>query len=325
MSLSSASQADTAPAAGRRWPDIADQIFDGDHVVMLAYATPASGVVLLPLSNFGVRDREAGTLTVNSSVGAWRKLERMRRNPRVALAFHTRRHARHDRPEYVLVQGTVTLSPPIPDYPASILENWERFEPWSDVGRLWKWWLRVYALRVAMEVAVERVVIWRDLACRGAPQVHGLPLPSESPAPQRPPARGTEPRINQVRAARRAAKLPDVLLGWVGADRFPFVVPVEIAGTDDRGMVLDCPGIVPPGGRRAGLTAHWFSHNVIGQNQRKHTGWLERQSATGQVVYAPHTQANYRFPASTIVFRLVAGAGTRWWLRGARRAGFLPD
>src|SRR3954468_9648554 len=135
------------------WPDRVDEILDGDHVVMLAYATPANGVVLLPLSNFAVRDREAGTLTaVNSSVGVWRKLDRIRRNPKVALAFHTRAHGLSDRPEYVLVQGRASLSRPIPDYPSTILENWERFEPWREVGRVWKWWRRVYALRVALEV-----------------------------------------------------------------------------------------------------------------------------------------------------------------------------
>ncbi len=292
---------------------------------MLAYVTPASGVVLLPMNNFGVRDREAGTVTINSSVGAWRKLERMRRNPHVALAFHTRDHARHARPDYVLVQGKATLSPPIPDYPTSILENWERFEPWRDLNPLWKRWLRVYALRVGIEVAAERVVIWPDLACSGSPQVHGAPLPSEPPKPQRPPARGTGPRLDHVRAAKRAARLPKVLLGWVGGDGFPMVVPVELAGAEERGITLDAAEeLIPPGGRRAGLTAHWFSRNVIGQNQRKHTGWLEAEPGARRVIYAPHTQANYWFPTSRIMYRLAAGGGTRWWLRRARRAGAFP-
>jgi nitroimidazol reductase NimA-like FMN-containing flavoprotein (pyridoxamine 5'-phosphate oxidase superfamily) len=307
-----------------RWPDTIDEILDGDHVVMLAYVTPASGVVLIPVTNFAVRDREAGTLTaVNSSVGAWRKLERIRRNPHIALAFHTREHGSSARSEYVLVQGRASLSSPVPDYPTSIIEHWERFEPWRDIGPVWKWWQRAYALRVPIEVAVERVVEWPDLACHGAPEVYGAPLP-EPPTSQRPPARGTGPRINHFRAAVRAARLPNVLLGWVGADGFPVVVPVRIDGTEERGIVLADPeGLVPPGSRRAGLTAHWFSRNVIGQNQRKHTGWLEAGPAQGRIVYAPHTKANYRFPTSRIVYRLVAGGATRWGLRGARRAG-LP-
>lgn len=81
--------------------------------------TPAGGVVLGPVTNFATHDRDAGTVTVNSSIGAWKKLERIRHNPRVALAFHTREHGFTDRPEYVLVQGTASLSEPIADYPAT--------------------------------------------------------------------------------------------------------------------------------------------------------------------------------------------------------------
>jgi hypothetical protein len=305
------------------WSDSVDEILDGDHALMLAYATPANGVVLLPVTNFAVKSRDAGTVTaVNTSVGAWRKLERIRRNPRVALAFHTRTHAATDRPEYVLVQGTASLGEPVEDYPSTILENWERYEQWRDLHPLWKRWRRVYGLRVPIEVAVERVLVWPDLECRGPVEVQGTPLPEEPPAPQAAPRKGTAPRINHARAAARASRLPHLLLGWIGADGFPMVTPAAVAGSDARGIVLEtADGIVPPGGRRAGLTAHWFSRSVIGQNQRKHTGWLE---AGEQVVYAPHTQSNYRFPASRTLFQLVSGGFTRLGLRGARRAGFLP-
>ena len=62
-----------------RWPDAVDEIFASDQAVMFAHVTPARGAVLTPLTNFGVRDRQAGTLeSVNSSVGMWRKLERVR-------------------------------------------------------------------------------------------------------------------------------------------------------------------------------------------------------------------------------------------------------
>lgn len=222
------------------WSDAVDEILDGDHVVMLAYATPAQGAVLLPVSNFAVRDREAGTITaINSSVGVWRKLERIRRNPKVALAFHTREHGRSARTEYVLVQGRASLSPPIPDYPSTILEQWERFEPWASLHPLWKWWRRVYALRVAIELAVERIVVWPDLRLDGVPEVLGALLPSEPPAPQRAPKRGTGPRVDHIRAAAWAQRLPHVLLGWIGADGFPVAVPVGVAGSDEAGIVLD--------------------------------------------------------------------------------------
>jgi hypothetical protein len=303
------------------WPDPVDEILRGDHAVALAYVTPAKGVVLAPVSNFAFHDRANGIVTVNSSVGAWKKLDRIRRNPHVGIAFHTRAHATHDRPEYVLVQGRATLQPPVDDYPASILDNWERIEPWRDLGPLWKRWLRVYALRVEIQIAVERLIVWPDLACQGTPQIYGASLPTEPP-PQDPPAKGTAPRINQARAARQAARLPDVLLGWVGSDGFPFVIAAQIDTADERGIALrTAAGLVPPGGRRAGLTAHWFARGMIGQRQNIHTGWLDAAPGTRTVTYSPHTKAAYRMPTSRTVYRTAAGGFTRLRLRQARRAG----
>src|SRR3954453_8488257 len=116
-------------ASKLRWPDHVDAILAADQAIMLATVTPAKGVVLLPVTNFAVRDRKAGTITaVNSSVGVSKKLERMRRDPHVALAYHTRRHcfgAPH--PEYVLVQGLATLSDPDPPYMDQIWENLQRY------------------------------------------------------------------------------------------------------------------------------------------------------------------------------------------------------
>jgi hypothetical protein len=307
--------------SGGVWPDSVDEILGGDQVVVLASVTPAKGVVLTPLTNFGLRDRGAGTLTaVNTSVGVWKKLARMRRNPQIALAYHTRAHGFSDRPEYVLVQGRAKLLPPVEDFPAKLGDAWDRFGGQVG-GRLWDRWLRVWATRVAVELAVERVIVWPDLSCRGQPEVHGSPLPAQPPAPQRPPGRGTGPRVGQRRAARRARRLPHVLLGWVGADGCPVAAPVEAHGYEERGIVLElAEGLVPPGGRRAGLTAHWFARHTFGQRQWIHTGWLHPRPR-GRLVYAPHTQTGYVLPTSKLLFRLVAGFEARRRLRSARRAG----
>ncbi len=307
------------------WGEEIDAILGGDHVVMLVYATPASGTVLLPLNNFAGRDRETGTLSaINSSVGAWRKLERIRSNPRIALAYHTRAHSETQREEFVLVQGQASLSAPVPDYPAKIAERWDRFEPWSSTPALWKRWQRAYALRVPIDVEVERILTWPDLECRGAPTVSGAPLAEQAPASQRKPGKGTGPRLDAKRAAARAARLPHVLLGWIDADGYPIAAPVEVLGGGPGGIRLRAAeGLVPPGERRAGLTAHWFSAGVIGQNQRKHTGWLVAPPDGGDLLYAPHTTSSYRFPASRTLYRLASGGSGRLGLRGARRAGFL--
>src|SRR5688572_5136875 len=150
------------------WPDPVDEILGGDQAVALAHVTPARGVVLTPVTNFALRDSTDGTVAVNSSVGMWRKLERIRKNPNVALAFHTRAHAATRRPEYVLVQGKGSLSS-LTDRDAwleAMGDRWERFggQP-RDVGPLWDRWMRAYHWRVNIEIAVTRIVVWPDLRC----------------------------------------------------------------------------------------------------------------------------------------------------------------
>jgi hypothetical protein len=294
------------------WPDDVDEILVGDHNVLMAHRTPAAGVVLSPLTNLRLRDRAAGTLTpVGTSVGMWRKIARVQDDPQVAIAFCTREHGRSTRPEYVLVQGAARV--------VDIGDQRDLLPPRSPA--ILDGWLRVYHERVAFEVAVERLVVWPDVTCPGTPEIHGSPLPEDPPAPQAPPRKGTEPRVDHARAARRAARMPHVLLGWAGADGFPVVAPVEVAGSDERGIVLEPPpGVVPPGGRRAGLVAHWFTLYGIGQDHRRYTGWME-PAGDGRVVYAPHTDAGYRFPSSRWVFWFASGYGTRRGLRQARQAG----
>ena len=298
------------------WPDHVDEILDRDHAIAFATVTPAKGVIITPVTNFGIRDRDAGTLeAVNTSIGLWEKLRRVERDPHVAIAYHTRAHARTDRPEYVLVQGRARTTPQEDrGYLQRHRERWESSAGAYDTNPLWERWRRVYHWRVGIVIDVERVLVWPDLSCRGEPEVHGAPLPEDLPS-QQPPKKGTGPRIDHAKAATRWRKLPDVLLGWTTADGFPMVVPVDVGAADDHGVHLEGP--LPQGARRAGLTAHWFAPFMVGQEQRIHTGWLDGD------VYAPHTKAGYRFPASLLLFRIVGGGAARVGLRRGRKAGYL--
>lgn len=291
------------------WTDDIETVLAGDHVAMLGYVTPAGGTVLTPVTNFGMHSRERGMVTFNTSVGAWRKIVRIRANPNVALAFHTRAHASHERQEYVLVQGSATIGQPVDDFPSTVLEHWERVEPWSTLGPAWRWWMRAYARRVELSVAVERIIVWPDLTCAGESRVYGAPLPDSAVPSQPPPAKGSGPRVGLALTALAARRVPDVMLGWVGGDARPFVVPVRVAATGPSGLTLRTrSGLVPAGSRRAGLTGHWFSQGVAGQFQAVHTGWLE---VGDEVTYAPHTRASYFMPPSRTVYRLAAGGFAR--------------
>jgi hypothetical protein len=307
------------------WPDEVDAVLGGDHVVALAYVTPAKGVVVTPVTNFALHEREAGRVSVNSSVGAWRKLDRIRRNPRVALAFHTREHGSTDRPEYVLVQGRASFPWP-PDRDSwydEIGANWNRVSGVPrEVGPLWERWMSVYHWRTNVWIDVERVVVWPELECRGEPAVHGSPLPAGPPPPQSPPKGGVGPRLGQARAARRLTRLPNTLVGWVGSDGYPVAAPAAVGATSERGIALTSAVELPPGGRRAGFAGHRFKRGAIGQRQRVHTGWLD--VGAGGAVYAPHTGSGYWMPPSTFVYKIAVGFETRRRLRAARRQSTFP-
>ena len=180
---------------------------------MFAYVTPAKGVVMLPLTNFALHDREAGTTALTSALAAWRKLEKIERNPRVAMAFHTRSHATagRDRPEYVLVQGTASFEKTADRaWLESIEDKWVQKAGPRQRGPVMGRWTRIYHWeRVPIEIDIERVVVWPDLRCSGEPEVFGADLP-DPPAPQKPPKNGTGrgSRTTRSRARRLRSTTP---------------------------------------------------------------------------------------------------------------------
>jgi hypothetical protein len=305
-----------------RWSDQVDEILGNDVVAGVAYATPAKGVVITPMAPLGLRDRERGTVTLSTSLGLPRKLIRIRDDPHVAMAFHAREHSRIERGRYVLVQGRASFDPsPDRGWLESITPEWERFLGPRHEGPVGRWLDVYYWQRVAIVIEVERVLSWPTTDCAGKPEVFGSPRPERPPGSQSPPRKGTAARESTARVRQQAAKLPHTLLGWIGADGFPEVVPVSVTGADATAVDLTSAGaaLIPPGGRRAGLTSHTFRPRMVGQEQRVHTGWLEH--ADGRIRYSPHTRAGYALPASKALYVAACALGTRAGMRRARAAG----
>lgn len=304
------------------WSDEVDEILGGDLAVGLAYLTPAKGVMIAPMATLGMRDREAGTVTLSSSLALWKKLERMQRNPGVAVAYHARDYAFTDRPGFVLVQGRASFNT-TPDraWLEEITPEWDRFLGKRSTGLIGRTQHTYYWERIAINVQVERVSYYRQMDASGEPEVFGAP-PAPPPAPQKPPAKGTGPREDTGKVAGSVEKLKHTLLGWCGSDDMPEVVPVTGAEPTDDGVRLTVPsGHVPPGGRRAGLTAHRFKEKMLGQDQRIHSGWMEADG--GEVLYSPHTRSGYTLPASKPLY-LFACATLATRMRAARKAGIAP-
>src|SRR3954453_15734348 len=186
-----------------QWPDAIDDVIGGDLTAAVAYATPAGGSVVTAVAPIGLRDRSAGTVSFATSLGFGRKLERIEKDPRVALAYHAREHDHSESSRYVLVQGDATvIKEPDADYLDFIGRQATPFMGPPKRGAFWDRWLSAYyADRVPVHVAVHRIVSWADLRCSGEPEVYGAPLP-EPPGAQKPPAKGTGPRVDALRAGR---------------------------------------------------------------------------------------------------------------------------
>ena len=298
------------------WGDVEDAIIGGDLTAGLAYLTPAGGAVVTPVAPIGLRDRDAGTVSFTTSLGFGRKLDRIKQDPRVALAYHSREHGFARDQHFVLVQGTASYDP-APD--RALLEELimpasTRFMGPPKRGVFWDRWLSAYyADRVIVTVAVERVLSWADPACTGAPEVFGAPRPEAAPESQAPPAKGTGPRVDTAKAAKRAAALDEALLAWRDSDGLPMVAPVEVGAASPAGIALDGP--LPAGGRRAGMLAHSYGPQLIGLKTRQHTGWLQ------DGVYAPHTENGFAAPANKTVLLLANGLMARRGLAQARKLG----
>jgi hypothetical protein len=301
------------------WDDDVDAVLAGDLTAALGYRTPAGGVVVQAVAPIGLRDRSAGSVSFTTSLGFSRKLERIARDPRVALAFHAREHGTASGTAYVLVQGRARVDEqPSTARRLQVREHAEARLGAAREGFFWDRWMReYYAARVPVDIAVERIAIWPGLRCAGMPRVLGEPLPAGSPEPQSAPRKGTGPRVGVQRVARRIGAAAHVLIGFAGADGLPLVLPVAPGGASATGLWLGCAAALPPGGRRAGLLGHSYRPQLVGLYTRQYTGWLE--AGAGGALYAPHTEAGYRAPPNKTLLLLLNGALAKRGVRAERR------
>lgn len=297
------------------WPDDVDEIFCGDTVVGIGTVTPKGGVALASVTTLGIRDREAGTVGFTTSMGFGRKLERIARDPRLAMAYHTRQHGRSKRPGYVLVQGCASVRP---------VARRELVARASDClgqvaeGRFWDWWLKTYYDdRVLVSVRAERILWWPGDQSKAI--VLGPPLPAGEAPSQRAESDPWQPRA-ALRWADRASRKDHLLVGTVAADGMPLILPVEIVEHLRGCLGLRATrGALPSGSRRAGLLAHDFHRNLIGLWTSTGTGWLEARAGRG--TWSPHTGHFFYAPPVKSLLLIGNGAAARWGYRQAVHSG----
>src|SRR3954465_13650292 len=128
-----------------QWPDPVDEVIGGDLTAALAYVTPAGGAVVTAVAPIGLRDRDEGTVSFTTSLGFGRKLERIERDPRVALAYHAREHGLSKSPRYVLVQGRApAIKQPDQEYLHWMGRQAAPFMGPPRRGPFWDRWLSAY-------------------------------------------------------------------------------------------------------------------------------------------------------------------------------------
>jgi hypothetical protein len=304
-----------------RWSAAVDDVIKGDITAAVAYITPAGGAVVTAVAPCGIGQRDLGLIGFTTSLGFGAKLERIIADPQVALAYHAREHGFSASPAFVLAQGlaSVDLAPSRARLEA-LAPQAERYLGKVVRGPLWDRLLREYYQdRVFVDIAVERIAAWPDLGACGEMRVSGAAWPGPAD-PQPPPKKGTGPRVDVAAAARQVATLPHRVLAYRGADGFPVVVPVQFAGHDQAGLRLVVPGgLLPPGGRRAGLLAHSYRPQLAGLSTRVFTGWLD-VSGDG-VVYAPHTSKGFLAPPAKTLLLVSNGLLAKYGMWQARRRG----
>jgi len=305
-----------------RWSDEAEEVISGDMTVAAAYVTPAGGAVVTAVSTLGTKQRDAGVVGFTTSLGFARKLDRIIRDPHVALAYHAREHGFSASPVFVLAQGQASVDiRPSRERLEALIPQAEPFYGKVKRGPVWDRLLHEYYYeRVFVDIAIERTVTWPNLSASGEPEVTGAAWPGPA-GPQEPPKKGTGPRIDVGRAVGRIAMLPHRVLAYRGSDGFPVVVPVDLAGHDGAGLrLVAAAGLLPPGGRRAGLLAHAYRPQLIGLSTRVFTGWLE-VSAEGDAVYAPHTSKGFIAPPRKNLLLISNGLLAKAGMWQARRKG----
>lgn len=193
---------------GVTWDDETDGVLGGDLTAALTYLTPAGGAVATSVAPVGLRDRDEGWAGFTTSMGFSKKLDRIARDPHVALAYHAREHGGSDSQRFVLVQGRAeVIADPDPELSALTIRQAKKFLGDLKRGPFWDRWLReYYAVRVPVKVHVDRVTAWPDLHCEGTPEITGATPPGEHPARRR--RRRTGPGRGSTSARRPGPSAP---------------------------------------------------------------------------------------------------------------------
>ena len=209
------------------WSDAIDEVIGGDLTAALAYVTPAGGAVVTAVAPIGLRDRGEGTVSFTTSLGFGQKLERIERDPRIALAYHAREHG------HSLESATSSsrAAPASSDDPTAPISS-------TSAGRPTRSWARRSAASsgtagcppttpTGTRFTSRSSGSWagRTCAARATRRCTGASCPPSRRHRSRPPKRNRTAGRRRS-CGQRATRAPHELLAYRGGDGYPVVVPV---------------------------------------------------------------------------------------------------
>ena len=143
--------------------------------------------------------------------------------------------------------------------------------------------------------------------------------PDDPAPPQRPPRKGTAPRIDTADVAKRVRRTEHTLLAYCGADGYPVVLPVEL-GVSGRGRHRAALGSGAAAGRAARRPARAF----LSPAARRPRHPLSTRAGSRAAATPRTPQAGYRAPPNKTFLLLLNGLLAKRGVRQARKAGKLP-
>jgi hypothetical protein len=272
----------TPPAPTRRtnpagWPETVVRVFERAITVEYVSLTRSGRPIMVPITPY--LKPEGRTLDVSTGLTYAAKAERARRNPKVCLLYADPVGSGLVDPPVVLVQGLATVRD------ADLQANTDRYvrevmaktpeafkgQPTFLLRRL-DW----YFARIWIEVTPTRIWWWPSKALDREPDEWLAPAgtaapPSDPAPPGEQPAAWLEPPADWRAVARRVVARRDQCdLSWVGADGFPFGVPVLEAEQLGDGLRLRL-GQHLPGAPQGPACLTFHTHSAAFTTQENHS------------------------------------------------------
>jgi len=306
------------------WPEAAVEILRGDVVAGFAATTRFGSVSLAPVCPIGMVDVDAGTVATSVPLAFSDKLRRLAEAPQASLAFFRREHGQSSRPGFVLVQGDVSFPDAVPaSHLGYLRQNGPKYlgsmSPGPVLRRLGG--APYYEQRLPVTLHVRRLLHWQDDAATSDAVVVGEPLPDSPTEPQRPPVAGTDPAVPATKFARQLRRGNDHLIGFVGTDGLPTVLPIH--PEVDRDRVRFYRPDPPTGGRRAGLMGFWYNARLHGQGALMCRGWMD--ATERGATFAASSCQKFNTPPGAFVQEKVLPVALGFMYRKAVRTGAVRD